>query len=87
MVLVFPPLGLRGVILEPFGASGVACWSHVRSIFEPILTAFSRLWSSCFSLLLAPLASVLGPESPERTRRDARETSHLASEAALAAEQ
>ena len=39
------------------------------------------------SLLLAPFASVLGPESPERSRRNARETSHLASEAALAAEQ
>ena len=56
-------------------------------IFEPILVAFSRLWSSCFSLLLAPFASVLGPESPERSRRNARETSHLASEAALGAEQ
>ena len=43
-------------------------------IFEPILVAFSRLWSSCFSLLLAPFASVLGPESPERSRRNARET-------------
>merc|ERR1712023_380450 len=56
-------------------------------IFELILVAFSRLWSSCCSLFLAPFASVLGPESPERSRRNARETSHLASEAALAAEQ
>ena len=56
-------------------------------IFEPSLVAFSRLWSSCCSLFLAPFASVLGPESPERSRRNARETSHLASEAALAAEQ
>ena len=56
-------------------------------IFEAISAAFSQLVSSCFPLLFAPFASVLGPESPERSRRNARETSHLASEAALAAEQ
>ena len=44
---------------------------------EAISAAFSQLVSSCFPLLLllfAPFASVLGPESPERSRKNARET-------------
>ena len=68
------PGGLREPFWSVFGASGGAFWSHFGAMFGPISAAFSWLCSSCFRLLLAPFAAVLGPERPERNRRTARET-------------